>query len=248
MQASDDDTPEERSAAHRAKARLSRLSDLMRRSAMRIYYIGRTLRERGFDWRHGADTADHVDARDLGYRSDQGFEHYQPITLHWFQRMARELPREFRQSAFVDLGSGKGRALMFASRYRFTSITGVEYSQRLHDVACANLERFAPDDLARGRVELVNGDAGVFAFPDTARLVVFMYNPFQRAVMDRVVANLRTWLERGRREVVILYRNPVHAAAFHQAPFRCIAATVGYRCWHAASEGVHPGRTPLPSL
>ena len=47
--------------------------------------------------------------------------------------------------AFVDMGSGKGRALLVASELPFAKIVGVELSQELHQIAEENVRRYRPE-------------------------------------------------------------------------------------------------------
>lgn len=42
------------------------------------------------------------------------------------------LPLDFEEYTFIDLGSGKGRALLIASEYPFRAVVGVELSPKLH--------------------------------------------------------------------------------------------------------------------
>jgi len=186
--------------------------------------------------RNGTDTTDRVYAAGLGYEENPKFDHYQPITRPWFQRMVAELLADVRHGVFIDLGSGKGRVDMLASQHRFSSVIAVEYSRILHAVTSYNLRRYAPRHLRSGRLQLVECDAGEFKFPEVNRVVILFYNPFGRAVMERVVENLQTWLDAGERSAVVLSRNAVHAAAFAEPPFHCIASHGGYCCWRAFAE------------
>jgi len=207
----------------------------LRRPIRLARYIGARLAEKSFDLRHGTDTTDRIYAAELGYENEPEFEHYQPITRRWFRRMVAELPLDVRDGVFVDLGSGKGRALMFACQHQFSSVIGVEYSPTLHAIASRNFRHYAPSHLRSGRVRLVQGDAAAFRFPDVATLIIFLYNPFGRTVIDRVIKNLLQWLDVGQRRAVILYRAPVHAAAFAEPPFSLLAIHEGYRCWRVDS-------------
>jgi predicted RNA methylase len=44
------------------------------------------------------------------------------------------------ETTFVDIGSGKGRALIIAAEYAFKRIIGVEYSPSLATICRRNLE------------------------------------------------------------------------------------------------------------
>jgi len=84
--------------------------------------------------------------------------------------------------AFVDIGSGRGRALILAIEHGFHEAIGVELDAEHHRIATANVRHY------RG-IQLVHGDARDFAFPP-GPLVVFIYNPFPRHVMEEFVPRL----------------------------------------------------------
>lgn len=81
--------------------------------------------------------------------------------------------------AFVDLGSGKGKALMLAANYPFREIIGVELSPRLHAIAQSNLQK-----IGDSRIRVYCEDARSFLFPSPS--VIYLYNPFERPVSDAV--------------------------------------------------------------
>src|ERR1700674_4645239 len=67
-----------------------------------------------------------------------------PSVFHAIMRaMLERLHLDFQRFGFVDLGSGKGRALLLASDYPFREIIGVELSPKLDRVARDNIARYA---------------------------------------------------------------------------------------------------------
>jgi protein-L-isoaspartate O-methyltransferase len=105
-------------------------------------------------------------------------------------------------SKALDLGSGKGGAVLTLSRFPFSEIVGVEISD--------SLVRIAQDNIAKCRlknVQFVRCDAG--AFTDLDRFThIYMYNPFPQAVMEEVMINLSRSLQRNPRILTLIYCNP----------------------------------------
>ena len=159
-----------------------------------------------FDRRFGVDTASSgdLDAADPPHPDHVG---YQPIG---FLRMRRILgAREVgRSDVFLDLGSGKGRAVIQAAlHYPFRRVEGVEISPRLHELAVQNVERVRPR-LRCGDVRLHCADVLDFDIPDDTS-VVLLNNPFTGDVFRTVVARLLESVSRHPRPMRIIYSNPV---------------------------------------
>jgi hypothetical protein len=53
-------------------------------------------------------------------------------------------------------------------------------------------------------------DAGKYYFPESS-FVLYMYNPFERPVMERVVRNVTAAFQEYPRRIVVLYFTPKHA-------------------------------------
>jgi SAM-dependent methyltransferase len=102
---------------------------------------------------------------------------------------------DLSQLTFIDLGSGKGRALMLARQYPFKELIGVEFSGRLVEIARAN------------GIETIHADATEYDLPPVPTLL-FLYNPFGRETMDKVAERTRASLKASPREFVVLYLNP----------------------------------------
>lgn len=109
---------------------------------------------------------------------------------------------------FIDLGCGKGRALILACSYPFRRIVGVEFALELYMAAQDNLRRAAAAGVDITRIELLHADATLFDFP-IEPLVLFLYNPFDGEVMKTMVHRIRQTHLRNPRPLFVLYTNPL---------------------------------------
>ena len=151
-----------------------------------------------FDEHFGVETSGLIYELPSGHQHDlynNGYFAVAPSVFHAIMRaMLERLHLDFQRFSFVDLGSGKGRALLLASDYPFREIIGVELSPELDRIARANIARYAR---AKGRplpqppVISMQGDATEFSWP-AGPLIVYMWNAFTRPVMERVFRNLRS--------------------------------------------------------
>jgi SAM-dependent methyltransferase len=188
--------------------------------------------DRRFDRRWGTDTCGLVPRAELGLEGEHAGDSsdYQPVQVPVFRAIMRDLPIEHARYAFVDFGSGKGRALLMAARCPFRRIIGVELSPVLHEAALRNVALFDRRRAAGTPIELYRGDAVAFPLPE-GDAVCFFYNAFGRPVMEKMAAKLEASLRRPRRMFVV-YRNPVCADVLDGARFlRLLAARRGYRIY-----------------
>jgi len=179
-----------------------------------------------FDRQYGVDTSGLVWSVDLntGSPNDAWNTAYYAIPPSVFHRVMAQVPESFlRGTTFIDLGCGKGRALLLASEYPFASIIGVEIAPQLHRVAVENVAGYSAARQAEGcsgvpPVHVLLEDATQYQFP-SGPLVLYLYNPFCRPVLDKVIANLGRSLAREPRDVAVLYINHELHDALDRAPF-----------------------------
>ncbi len=117
---------------------------------------------------------------------------------------------------FIDLGAGKGLPLLLAAEYSFQSITGVEYSKALVETANQNIEAYRRQTGSDDRIQCIWGDATDFKFPDQPT-ILYLFNPFQGKVMDRVVANVEKSLRTAPRDLWVVYVNPWEGRKFRRS-------------------------------
>lgn len=136
---------------------------------------------------------------------------YEPCDYIGFRRALRQIGVRPGRDVFLDLGSGKGRAVIMAARWPFRRVIGVELSTDLHAQAAANV-RDAGARLACRDVTLVCSDAAAYEIPADCT-TVFLFNPFVGETLRRVMDNLRRSLELSPRRMTIVYKNTELASA-----------------------------------
>jgi hypothetical protein len=160
--------------------------------------------DRLFDYRHGTDTSGIIKVDDLRV-ANANIHHaraYEATPNNVFKRALSNLPIEPEDYIFIDCGSGKGRTLLLASHFPFSKIIGVEFCEDLHRVAARNLAQYKAWGQRCSTVELVCADVSEYEFPD-ANLVVYLCNPFDEAIIARVLMHLRKVADR--RKVYLIY-------------------------------------------
>jgi SAM-dependent methyltransferase len=119
------------------------------------------------------------------------------------------LDEDLRPFTFVDLGCGKGRSLLIASRMGFRWAVGVEFAAELAATARKNIQIAGITNAS-----VLDADAAEFSMPE-GDVVVFLFNPFRSAVVRRVASNLA---HPRLSKLYTIYSNPVCAEAFDVCP------------------------------
>jgi predicted RNA methylase len=159
---------------------------------------------------------------------------YQPTVPAEFSEMLQQLARvDFTRFTFIDLGSGKGRALLLAAEYPFRRIIGVEIQAELHAIAEENLARLRESG-SKIDAQSICLDAREFSFPPDP-LIVYLFNPFPDYVLAAVIDNLRASLARRPRPVYVIYNAPFEQQVIEKAnSLRRIVHTLQYEIYQAA--------------
>ncbi len=143
---------------------------------------------------------------------------YQPTVEEEFDAIMRHLAKvDLSSFTFIDLGSGKGRALLLASMYPFAQITGVEVQPELHAIACDNIERFCEAGQQCRKIESVCADAREYEFP-LSNIVLYLFNPFPDYVLREVLNKLVASSRRAPRRIFVLYNAPFEKQEFERIP------------------------------
>jgi SAM-dependent methyltransferase len=163
--------------------------------------------------------------------------HYEPTPVAQAEALLDASPLPPEHATFVDLGAGMGRVVMLAARRPFRAVIGVEISPALVEIARENLGSLRdPLQVARD-VKIVRADAADYDLP-RGDVVVFLYNPFQGPVLERVLARIRAGADG--RQVAVMYHTPVHRDVIDADPSFELFADLGFGVVYrvAPPEGV----------
>ena len=194
------------------------------RRALIAYFEAVSARDKGWKRAHPFDRAHGVQTSGMipGYVLKPGDPWDAPTTAYAAAqpsiiRAALATVPEPQRCHFYDLGCGKGRPLLIATEFGFASITGVELSPAVAAIARRNAAVFARSLPERTAVRIVTGDATAPCFP-AQPLAIFLYNSFERALVERLLATLETSLRADPREVYFIYYNPTNADLLDASP------------------------------
>jgi SAM-dependent methyltransferase len=149
--------------------------------------------------------------------------HYEPTPIADAERMLASAAVVPHESTFVDLGAGMGRVVILAARLPFRAVIGVEISPALAEIARDNLASAHDTLRVAGDVGIVRRDALEYAFPD-GPLVVYLYNPFDEAIMAPVIAALAQRAD----GCTVLYHTPLERALFDAHPAFTLVDDLGF--------------------
>ncbi|WP_028484256.1 class I SAM-dependent methyltransferase [Thioalkalivibrio sp. ALE17] len=168
-----------------------------------------------FDRKYGTNTGMQAED-DAGL--PQEHEGYEGAPPRLFHRIMHSLDIAYGRYTFIDLGSGKGKALLLASHHPFRRVIGVEYNARLNDIATENARLYQHPQRKVAKIETVCGDAGAYDLP-SGDLLIYLFNPFKAAIMERLLENLENAMRTEPREVLVVYQNPTQRKLLDAAPF-----------------------------
>jgi hypothetical protein len=155
------------------------------------------------DARFGTDTSAPVFERD----QKTSVHFYVPTTASVIYEILGSIPLQPNTLVFVDMGSGKGRALLVASEFPFTKIVGIELSNDLHRIAEENVKRYKPASQQCAAFDLKCMDALDYSYGDEP-FVLFLFDPFGREILQNIITNLEVSLKARPREAYVVYVYP----------------------------------------
>ena len=169
-----------------------------------------------FDQKYVTDTSGYLGPEELvnGQTNDalnHGYSAIAPSVFHeacnrWRETLP-EVSGRIEAYSFVDVGAGKGRALLLAAELPFRKVIGVELSEELSRIAQKNVARWTRVARPKSKIRVVQGDAAKFRWPRTP-LLVYLYNPFACSLVAQMAESLAAAAASGSGLVDLLYVNP----------------------------------------
>lgn len=132
-------------------------------------------------------------------------------------------PVRFGETQFIDLGSGKGKALLVFAKFFGNQVNrpalGIEYDPSLAALAEQNIARCT---FALGRVEVrVDSAQNVLSYVTSSCPVIYLYNSFQGDTLRLVLSNL------AHLQHVLIYVDPVERAMLQEFGYKIVSSNIG---------------------
>lgn len=167
-----------------------------------------------FDQRHGVETSGLIGGADLrsGHHNDiynTAYYGMAPSRFCWMLEywIADDTHARIEEYTFVDLGCGKGRAVMMASEFPFLEVIGVELNPGLASTAEQNLTLWTQTNSASAPMRILHQDATEFLFPQGPCLL-YLFNPFALPVVQRLIDSIEAQFAARPGMLDLIYFNP----------------------------------------
>ncbi len=180
-----------------------------------------------FDTLHGTDTSGLLSGKVIARGTDAKVEELTayygvaPSILRGLldQWLQQPQTKTIERTVFLDVGAGKGRAMLLASQYPFLRVEGVELNPELAAIAQANLNLWQRDPTANALapVALHLADATRHPLPG-APTVAFLFHPFERPILRRFLRHVETSLAAHPHPFDLLYANAEHGSLLDRHP------------------------------
>ena len=181
-----------------------------------------------FDQQHGTDTSGllpgtaiaegtGIPARDLTAYYGVAPSILAGVVDLWLRECRPVAP--IGQTVFLDVGAGKGRAMLLASRYPFLRIEGVELNPGLAAIARRNMGfwQAAPNSEALAPMLLREADASRAPLP-VGPTLAYLFHPFEAKILRRFLRHVLASVARTPRPFDLVYVNAEHDSMLDRHP------------------------------
>lgn len=159
-----------------------------------------------FDWKYGVDTHRNIGLAELDI-STYSIAHargYQPIFVRHLTKVL-QIVKPSTDDVLIDFGSGKGRVLLISALYPFKKVVGVEFSEKLCEIAEKNVAEFRLKNKVCP-IDIHCIDAGQYEIKKE-ETIFFFFNPFETEIRQRVIENIKASYTKHPRKMKIVYIN-----------------------------------------
>lgn len=117
---------------------------------------------------------------------------YQGSHVRILRKAFRNIGMDLSGYHFIDLGSGKGRALFIASLFGVKKCIGIEIAPGIQEICEKNIDTFCRrTGIDRETFELFQGNALDYKI-STSNNLFYLFNPFNQKIVERVVEKLKS--------------------------------------------------------
>ena len=167
-----------------------------------------------FDARHGTETYKRLDVHVTEVPRDDAIWGYGAVNQDFFREIIASIPGSLTSLAFVDVGSGKGAAVLMASEFPFRRLAGLELNAGLIEIARANVAKFNAVNRSRLDPEWMHADFFAWPLPQEPMLL-FFNNPFPEHITLDALRSLERAMANHTHPLLLAFRKAPKLAGDH---------------------------------
>ena len=114
---------------------------------------------------------------------------------------------DLTEFSFVDIGCGKGKALIIANKFKFKEVIGYEINRQVYDVLCKNINK-----LNIRNSQLINDSINADKIRNKS--IIYFYNPFSENMTYDFFKKIS--LDKNLKQLIIIYVNPQYTKVLNQ--------------------------------
>ena len=133
---------------------------------------------------------------------------YEAVSYYLLEKLLSAFRKFSDSKSIIDLGCGKGRVMVVAAYFGFTSITGVDFAKELCEEAKSNMIKVQKKFTALKWKVICNDVLNYDISPDDC--VFFMFNPFTKDILEKFLQKTEHSLQLAHRTIYFLYASPLH--------------------------------------
>ncbi len=139
---------------------------------------------------------------------------YEGVNFYILEALLKRLCEICDDRSFTDLGCGKGRAMVVAAHYGFTTIRGVDFAQEVCSIAEQHMQKTNVQFPQMSYQVLCKNVLEYDIHPDES--VFFMFNPFSDDTIARFLEKVNVSVKQNPRTVYFLYVSPRYIETFFE--------------------------------
>lgn len=166
-----------------------------------------------FDRINGTETARrcYVSVREGGALDELRWG-YAAINPDFFHEIVASIKEPLGSYTFVDVGSGKGAAVILASGHAFRHVVGVELSAELIAIAHANVEKYNAVNARHLKPEWIRTDFLKWELPPEKQFF-FLNNPFPESITIQAIRRIEASVSSCPRPMLMAFRKASNGVA-----------------------------------
>lgn len=150
--------------------------------------------------------------------ADEHNFHYQGASYYILLELFKKLPEHLKTKNFIDLGSGKGRALFCAEYSGFDHLIGVELDPELVKIAEENIPLYTKKR-KESHFTFICENVLNYEIPQNTG-VIYFFNPFSETIMSQVEKKVTEHCKKTKEEIFIVYVNPQFEKVWSNAGYK----------------------------